>query len=57
LLRCIPNWNPWKTETKTSDQKNPFKDFIDGLRYFFGVPLYYSDPEIPEVVGGRGWGV
>jgi hypothetical protein len=49
LIRCMLNWSLDQART------SPWKDPVDTLRYLFGQPLYYVDPEIPEVVGGRGW--
>lgn len=49
LIRAMFHWSP----DQGSD--SPWKDPIDALRYLFGEPLFYSDPGIPEVVGGRGW--
>ena len=50
LIRALLNWDPAQGE------KSPYKDPVDVLRYLFGEQPYYSDPDIPEVVGGRGWG-
>ena len=49
LIRAMFNWSP----DQGSD--SPWKDPIDALRYLFDEPLYYVDPAVPEVVGGRGW--
>lgn len=49
LIRSMLNWNP----EQGSD--SPWKDPIDTLRYLFDEPLYYVNPNVPEVVGGRGW--
>ena len=50
LIRALLNWDPAQGE------KSPYKDPVDVLRYLFGEQLYYSDPDVPEVIGGRGWG-
>jgi hypothetical protein len=50
LIKCILHWDPAQGE------KSPFKDPIDCLRYLFGEELFYVDPDMPEVIGGRGWG-
>ncbi|MDE2103420.1 MAG: hypothetical protein KGL39_39630 [Patescibacteria group bacterium] len=49
LIRALLNWDP------AQGDKSPWKDPIDTLRYLFGEPLYYQDPEIPEIVSGSGW--
>ena len=50
LIKAMLNWDPLQGE------KSAWKDPVDVLRYLFGEPLYYVDPNIPEIVGGRGWG-
>lgn len=50
LIKALLNWSPEQGE------KSPWKDPIDTLRYLFGEELYYCDPLVPEIVGGRGWG-
>jgi hypothetical protein len=49
LIRAMFNWSP----DQGSD--SPWKDPVDALRYLFDEPLYFVDPNVPEVVGGRGW--
>ena len=49
LIRCMLNWSP----EQGSD--SPWKDPNDTLRYLFDEPLCYVDPQVPEIVGGRGW--
>lgn len=49
LIRAMLNWDP------AQGQNSPWKDPIDTLRYLVDEPLYYMDPDVPEVVGGRGW--
>jgi hypothetical protein len=49
LIRCLLNWDPAQGE------KSPYKDPVDVLRYLFGEPFYFLDPELPEICGGRGW--
>lgn len=49
LIRSMLNWSP----DQGSD--SPWKDPIDTLRYLLDEPLYYFDPNVPEVVGGTGW--
>jgi hypothetical protein len=50
LIRSMLNWSPDQGED------SPWKDPIDALRYLFDEVLYYQDPNVPEVVGGKGWG-
>jgi hypothetical protein len=52
--RCqntIRAWINW-------DGKNdsPWKDFVDVSRYNFDEPAFFIDPDMPESMGGRGWG-
>ena len=49
LIRAMFNWSL----EQPSD--SPWKDPVDALRYLFDEPLYYVNPNVPEVVGGRGW--
>jgi len=49
LIRALINWSP----DQGSD--SPWKDPVDTLRYLFDEPLNFVDPNVPEVVGGRGW--
>jgi hypothetical protein len=49
IIRCWLNWDG------TPD--SPYKDGVDAAaRYLFCVPSYFVDPQVPDVVGGRGWG-
>lgn len=34
---------------------SPYKDGVDATRYNFDEDHYYADPNVPEIVGGRGW--
>jgi hypothetical protein len=49
LIRAMLNWSP------DQGKDSPWKDPVDTLRYLFDEPLYYVDPKVPTVVGGRGW--
>ena len=49
LIRAITSWDPIQGES------SPWKDPIDVLRYLFGEELYWVDPEVPEIVAGRGF--
>ena len=49
LIRALLNWDPAQGET------SPWKDPIDCLRYLFDEELVYVDPNVPDIVGGRGW--
>ena len=49
LIRAILNWDP------IQGGDSPWKDPIDALRYLFGEELYWVDPEVPEIVAGRGF--
>jgi hypothetical protein len=50
LIRAMMNWDPAQGE------QSPWKDPIDTLRYLFDEELYFCDPAVPAVSGGRGWG-
>lgn len=50
IIRSVINWNP------SQGEKSPWKDPADCLRYLFGEDLYYTDPSIPLVRKGKGWG-
>lgn len=47
-LRC---WLMWD-----GSADHPAKDGVDATRYNFDREAFFRDPDIPEVVGGKGWG-
>jgi phage terminase large subunit-like protein len=52
--RCKNTLRAWQMWDGTAD--SPAKDPVDATRYNFDVPAFFRDPDVPEVVGGKGWG-
>lgn len=57
LIRALVNWRPKPgANGLLKDDTDPNCEPIDCLRYLLDRELYFLDPNVPEVVGGGGWG-
>ena len=53
-IRCALNYT--LTDLGKADEDNPNRDFIDADRYLNSGETPFIDPDMPECMGGRGWG-
>lgn len=54
FIRCALNYT--LTDLGKADEDNPYRDFIDALRYLLSSDTPYIDPTQSGVIGGGAWG-
>ena len=58
-IRCALNYtlvDAGKSGMPKADEGSPYRDFIDADRYLNSGETPFIDPDMPECMGGRGWG-
>lgn len=53
FIRCALNYT--LTDLGKADEDNPFRDFIDALRYLLAMPTPWRDATRSAVSGGGAW--